>query len=371
MVSEGKVNFVNVDQSEFYSTLKKRVDDYFKKKGITPYANAFMVFKIIFFLTGLVGIYLLLILANPSLPVSYLLWAFLGLFTAFAGVNIGHDAIHGAISSNKKVNRVFGFVFDIVGANGYLWNITHNQIHHTYTNIPQYDEDVNISPMIRLSSHQKKRKMHRYQHLYTLFLYCLTSLSWVFLKDYKRFFSDKIGIHPMKSPSWNQYFNLFFFKAIYYVTFIVLPLVLIDFAWWHVMLGFLIMHVFEGFSLAIIIQLAHMVKGVEFPIPDASGEIKNSWAIHQLSTTVDFARNNPVVSFFFGGLNFHIEHHLFQRICHVHHRPISSIVKQTAEEFSLPYHDVPTLGAAMRSHITFLKKTGRSEQTKILDLAMS
>lgn len=365
MISKGKVNFVNVDKSEFYSVLKERVNDYFVNRGITPYANAFMVFKIFFFLAGLIGIYLLLILANLSLPVSYLLWAALGLFTAFAGVNIGHDAIHGAISKNKKVNKILGFIFDIAGANGYLWDITHNQIHHTYTNIPEYDEDVNISPMIRLSTHQKRRQIHRFQHWYTLFLYCLTSLSWVFLKDYKRFFSSKIGIHPIKKPPWYQYFYLFFFKTVYYTVFLVLPLLLIDFTWWQILLGFLLMHAFEGFALAIIIQLAHMVKGVDFPLPDQSGDIKSSWAIHQLRTTADYARSNPVVSFFFGGLNFHIEHHLFQQVCHVHHKSISKIVERTAMEFSLPYHDIPTLGKALQSHISYLKSLGTLKQRDI------
>jgi linoleoyl-CoA desaturase len=193
MESQVKINFVNTDNSGFYATLKERVNAYFKENGISPYANAFMVFKIIFFLAGLAGVYLMLILAHPSLFVSYVLWALLGLFTAFAGVNIGHDAIHGAISGNQKINKALGYVFDIAGANAYLWNITHNQIHHTYTNIQDYDEDINISPLIRLSSHQKLRNVHRYQHWYTLFLYCLTSLSWVFVKDYKRFFAKNIG----------------------------------------------------------------------------------------------------------------------------------------------------------------------------------
>ncbi len=360
MESEAKINFVNTDNSEFYATLKERVNAYFQKKGITPYANAFMVFKIIFFLSCFIGTYLLIFLSNPSPLVFYLLWAALGLFTAFAGVNIGHDAIHGAISSNQKVNDVFGFVFDIVGANSHVWSITHNQIHHTYTNIQDYDEDINISPLIRLSEHQKLKSIHRYQHFYTLFMYCLTSLSWVFIKDYKRFFKNEIANYKIKKPTGIQYFNLFFFKTFYYAVFLVLPLVVLNYAWWQILLGFLLMHFFEGFALAIIIQLAHMIGGLDFPIPNENGEIRNAWAVHQLRTTADFARNNPLVSFFFGGLNFHIEHHLFQRICHVHHRPLSDIVKSTALEFSLPYHDISTLGSALRQHIRFLKNNGRN-----------
>ena len=154
-----KIHFVNADKSEFYTTLKNRVDAYFKQKGISPYANSFMVFKIIFFLTGLIGTYLLLLFNNQSLVLSYFLWIMLGLFTAFVGVNICHDAIHGAISRNSKVNRVLGFLFDIAGANAYVWDITHNRIHHTYTNIQDYDADISTSSLIRMSPHQRLRKI--------------------------------------------------------------------------------------------------------------------------------------------------------------------------------------------------------------------
>jgi linoleoyl-CoA desaturase len=287
------------------------------------------------------------------------------LATAFAGVNIGHDAIHGAISSNRKVNVFFGYLFNVAGANAYVWNIRHNQIHHTYPNIQGFDQDISISPLIRLTPHQKLRKIHRYQHLYGLFLYCLTSLSWAFFSDYKRFFSKRIGNYETKKPPAYQYFNLFFFKTFYYITFLVLPLILINHAWWHILLGFIIMHIFEGFALAIIIGLAHMIGGLDFPIPNDQGEIRSSWAIHQLRTTADFARSNPLVSFFFGGLNFHIEHHLFQRVCHVHHRPLSHIVKRTAMEYSLPYHEISTLKGALSSHLKLLKNLGRNEHLPV------
>jgi len=361
MAADSKIQFVSTVQSDFYSTLRDRVNNYFKQNGITPYANSFMVFKIIFFLAGLIGSYLFILLGNPGLPLFYVSWIVLGFFTAFVGVNIGHDAIHGAISSNPKVNRALGFLFDVAGANSYVWNITHNQIHHTYTNIQDYDADISTSPLIRMSPHQKLRKIHRYQHWYSFFLYCLTSLSWVFSKDYRRFFKDQIANQKLRKPKAIQYFNLFFFKALYYCLLLVLPLVFIDFAWWHILLGFVMMHFVEGFCLAIIIQMAHLVERMDFPVPNKNGEIENSWAIHQMSTTTDFARNNPLVSFFFGGLNFHIEHHLFQKICHVHHRPLSHIVKRTALEFSVPYHEFVTLGSAVRSHLKFLKKMGRGE----------
>ena len=363
MATVRKIQFSNPQQSEFYPKLKERVKAYFEEHEISPYANTFMVFKIVFFLSGLVGIYLFLLLGHYSLLVSYVLWIGLGLFTAFVGVNICHDALHGAISPHRKVNVALGYLFNIAGANAYVWDISHNRIHHTYTNIQDFDEDINTTSLIRMSPHQPLKKFHCHQHWYAWLLYCLTTLSWMFIKDYKRFFQKRIGNHIARKPPLSEYLNLFFFKAIYYTLYLILPLVLLEFTWWQTLSGFVLMHLVEGFCLAVIIQMAHMVEATDFPLPDKIGNIDNSWAIHQLRTTADFARSNPWVGFFFGGLNFHIEHHLFQRVCHVHHRAISHIVKRTALEFSVPYHDIPSLWGAMRSHAKFLKKMGRNDHS--------
>ncbi|MCH8319202.1 MAG: acyl-CoA desaturase [Bacteroidetes bacterium] len=360
-----KITFAGKDKSEFFSTVKKRVDAYFEEKGISQYANGFMIFKTIFVLSILFGSYFLLIfnlysiLGQYSLAAMFLLWILIGFFTAFAGVNIGHDAVHGAYSSNKTVNTVLGYIFNIAGANAYMWGILHNIVHHTYTNIQGYDPDINSVPLTRLSPHQKRYKIQRYQHWYAFIFYGFASLGWVFIKDYKNFFTKNVGNYYDKQHPKIEYFILFFFKAVYYTVFLVLPLVLVNQPWQIILAGFFVLHFVEGITLVLTVMLAHMVDDVAFPLPDKHNKIENTWAVHQLFTTADFARNNPLVSFFFGGLNFHIEHHLFPKICHVHHRPLSDIVKQTAREFNLPYYDYPTFGGAIRSHVRFLKKLGR------------
>jgi linoleoyl-CoA desaturase len=356
---EGKLSFANKSQSEFYPALKIKVNDYFKQNNITPYANGFMVFKIVFFLLGLAGAYVALVFGGFPLPITYLLWILLGLFTAFAAVNIGHDAIHGAISSNSTINSLLGYIFDIAGANSYMWNITHNIQHHTFTNIEGHDGDIESVPSVRLSPHRKRLKINRLQHIYTFILYGFTSLIWVFYKDYRGFFKTNFGKSVKRKHPVSEYVILIVFKAIYYAVFLIVPLILLDFLWWQVLIGFFLMHFVEGICLAIIIQLSHLVENVEFPLPDKDGDMYDSWAVHQMRTTADYARDNSLVRFLFGGLNFHIEHHLFQNICHVHHKPLSVIVKQTAEEHHVPYHDYATLSAALVSHIRFLKKRGR------------
>jgi linoleoyl-CoA desaturase len=101
-----------------------------------------------------------------------------------------------------------------------------------------------------------------------------------------------------------------------------------------------------------------VIDGTNYPLPDLSGDMENSWAIHQMYTTTNFANNSRFFSWYVGGLNFQIEHHLFPHVCHVHYRKISSIVKQTALEFSIPYNSEPTFFHALLGHARLLKQLG-------------
>lgn len=354
-----KVRFNKVKEQDFYSTLNKRVDEYFVQNNVSKKGNGLMAFKVVFFSSVYISAYLILMFGNPVLPLQYVLWVTLGFFTAFIGLNISHDAVHGSLSSNKTLNKILGYSFNLIGANSYIWNVTHNIVHHTYTNIEGHDEDIMQIPLLRMSPHQKLRKVHKHQYWYAFFFYSLASLSWVFIKDYVKFFKREIGNYDNKNHPPIQYFILFLSKAVYYTLFIVVPFVFIKALWWQILIGFLVMHFVQGLTMAIIFMLAHVVEETDFPLPNETGNIKNTWAVHQLYTTANFARNNTLLSFFCGGLNFQIEHHLYPRICHVHYKKVSDIVKETAETFNLRYNDNASFRYAIASHIRFLKTLGR------------
>ncbi|WP_224997006.1 acyl-CoA desaturase [Cesiribacter sp. SM1] len=282
----------------------------------------------------------------------------LGVFAAFIGFNVCHDAIHGSFTKSARLNRGLSTIFHLIGANPYLWDLTHNIVHHTYTNIPGHDEDIEIAPgLIRLDESEKVNKIQRYQHFYAFLLYGFASLSWVLRKDYIKFFQKQIGQHQAKHPR-KEYFNLFFFKFLYYFLFIGLPIILLPFSWWQVLIAFLLMHLAEGFVIGLVFQLAHVVEGTYFPMPNEEGNVEEAWAEHQMSTTANFAPNSAVASFLLGGLNRQIEHHLFPKICHVHYPAISGIVKQTAKEFGLPYLECSSFFSALQSHYRTLRKMG-------------
>ncbi|MBO9703066.1 MAG: acyl-CoA desaturase [Sporocytophaga sp.] len=348
------------DSEGFHKTLVRRVENYFKSEGISEKANAFMYFKTLFFLSLILSSYFSLLFGGFSLWINNLLWVVLGLSSVFLAVNCGHDAIHGAYSSKRWINTLMSNSYNLLGANSYLWGITHNIVHHTYTNIDGIDEDIESVPFARIAPTQKWRPIQRYQHIWIFFLYPLGTLSWVFRKDYKKFFQKTIGNYENKNHPSIEYFNLFFFKALYYFLFIALPIMMIDMPWYVVFGGFILGHLFEGFAIAIIFMLAHVVEKADFSMPDEQGIMENNWAIHQLCTTVDFGRKSFITSFLTGGLNFQVEHHLFPKICHVHYPAISEIVKETALEYRVPYNDYPTFFDALKSHLSLLKKLGNN-----------
>ena len=105
-------------------------------------------------------------------------------------------------------------------------------------------------------------------------------------------------------------------------------------------------------------QLAHIVPETETPTPDSEGKLANTWAIHQLFTTANFAPQSKLVGWITGGLNHQVEHHIFPHISHVHYHTIAKIVRQTAQEFELPYHEHPSFGAALIAHLKQIKELG-------------
>ena len=354
-----KLKFASTSECFFYATVRKKVDLYFSHEKLSKHANAQMWFKVVFFITVFVGLYALILTGYAVNWLLLPLAAVLGIFCAFVGFNVSHDALHGALSGNKNVNRLFGFFFNLIGASPYLWKITHNLIHHTFTNIPGHDDDIVVAPgLIRISEEEEVNSIQRYQHWYAFPLYSIASISWVFVKDYLKFFQKKIGAHQATHPKI-EYFNLFFYKGLYYFMYIVLPLMVLDVTWWQFSLGFMVLQIAQGLTMGLVFQLAHVVEGTTFPTPNIHGQIEEAWAEHQMRTTANFATQSKLAAFFLGGLNRQIEHHLFPKVCHIHYGEISVIIKQTALEFNLPYIENKSFLSALHSHFVTLKRLGK------------
>lgn len=346
---------------EFYNTLNQRVNDYFKSRNLSRTGNSEMILKTLFMFTLYLVPYMLMITG-----VITNIWAMFGLCMTMGvavggiGLSVMHDANHGAYSQKPWVNNFLGLSLNVVGGNAFNWKVQHNVLHHTYTNIHDVDEDISPRGVLRLCPHGEWRSFHRFQHLYAWFFYGLMTLVWVLAKDYVRIVKyQKDGLVKKQKASLMVEWTVLLLSKLLYVLYIfVIPMLILSVTWWQVIIGFMVMHYIAGFILAIIFQPAHVIDGTEYPLPDTDGKLDNSWAIHQLHTTTNFANNNRILSWYVGGLNYQVEHHLFPNVCHVHYRKISKIVEATAKEFGLPYKAVPTFIGALKAHARVLKQLG-------------
>lgn len=352
-----KISFAPM-QGAFSQVLKERVQQYFAEKGISMRGGLHMAIKSGFYLSLAVMTYVLIISGILSVWGLLLAAMLMGFLVACIGFNVGHDAIHGAMSHRKWVNTLMGLTFEIFGASVYLWRMYHNVIHHTYTNIPGADRDIDGRPLLKLAPTQPTHKVHRFQYIYAFAVYTLTSLNWVLRKDYQRMFMKHNGVYTTKMPSVPLIASMFMFKLVHFTLFLILPIIVLPVPFWMVIIGFLVMHMTTGITLALVFQMAHVVEGMEFPEPHEDGMLENEFFVHQLKTTANFSRKSKIATWICGGLNLQVEHHLFPHICHTHYPAISDIVKRTAQEFGIPYHENTSFWSALASHVRHLRKVG-------------
>lgn len=344
-------------RTAFLDTLKARVEAYFVETGQEQTGNWRLYAKTVVAMLTIISAYSALVFFE--LP----WWAVvIGAFVLCQGYvlmafNVMHDGAHGSYSRKQWVNTLMGASMDFMGSSQLLWRQKHNSLHHTYTNIDGRDDDISIGPLIRLSPNQEWKPWHRFQHLYAVPLYSLLTLYWLLGSDLYKFITGKIGDTPMNSRTKRQFAYFVVTKIAYFGYALVIPMLFQPV--WAVLLVFVGLHMLFGVTLALVFQLAHTVDGTSFPVPDSkTGHLETDWAVHQFNTTANFAPTSRIASFYMGGLNYQIEHHLFHKVSHVHYPHIAHIVQETCREFSVQYLSFPSVLSAMKAHFRFLYQLG-------------
>jgi len=356
-----KITFNNRN-SVFYTALKARVENYFNSNKIRKTGNWKLYSKALILVPSTVAIYIILLTMSLPAGIAVFLCSLLGFIMASIGFNLMHDACHGSYSSKKWVNEMVGYSLNALGGNAFIWKFKHNIIHHTYTNVDGVDDDIAKSPLMRQCSSQKWVPAHRFQHIYVVLVYAISSFAWVFIMDFNKYFKQKIHTTALQKMSTKEHFIFWLSKLLYVIFYIAIPVYFVGWGPWAI--GFACMHVTMGLALALVFQLAHVVEHVEFEAAQGmeSKQIENEWAIHQVKTTANFAPRNFFVNWYVGGLNYQVEHHLFARVSHIHYPAISKIVQETCKEFNLPYHTFPTMTQSLISHFRMMKQLGRKPE---------
>ena len=333
----------------FQKTLNARVNAYLKENNITGRDVPAMYLKTAVALAWWLGAYLLLLLGNFSPLINIFLCLLWALSIASIGFNVMHDANHGGYSDKPLVNKLIGLSAEMLGMSGFRWRTKHNIWHHSYTNIAGYDDDVEAFGLMRLTPRAPWRSLHKIQAWYFPVVYSFIAFDFI-LRDFMMVLfgkSDENHVYPKMDALDTVIFwvgKLFFCVIMFVLPSLVFP-------WWQVLIGFLFVMLTVGLVMGVIFQLAHINDKATFPVPAGSPKhIDNEWAIHQVEATADFAPRNRVLSWYIGGLNYQVEHHLFPHICHMYYPRLAPIVEATCAEFGIRYNCYATWREAFASH---------------------
>jgi linoleoyl-CoA desaturase len=350
-----KIQFAS--KKDFSKKLTKQVEEYFVHNQISKTDSPILYIKTFVLFATLISCWTLLMFVDLSIWGITTATILGGLSIAGIGFNVMHDGGHKSYSKNKKINQIMAYSSDLIGTSSYNWNIKHNQLHHTYVNINHYDDDLNVGILARFSPDQPRLWFHRFQQYYMWFLYCFMKFKWSFFDDFNTLIRGKLGSQTIRRPKGAKLVAFIGGRLFFFSWAIIIPLA------YHpvqsVLCVYLCVSAISGLTLACVFSLAHMSEEAAFPKPDEETyRLEDDWMLHQVRTTVNFARKNPLLSWYVGGLNFQIEHHLFPKISHVHYPALSTIVESICKEYDIPYLCHHTLFDGLRSHFRQLKKLG-------------
>jgi linoleoyl-CoA desaturase len=344
------VSGIPADASDRFTPLLTHcVADYFRKKKCGPRGGRQMRIKIFVGYSWLILSYAaMLVVSNKGGFVA--LYLLHGLAQLYLLLNVGHDANHGTASAKSWVNRSLSFTMDICGLSSRLWRIAHHDQHHKVVNIGTLDDALSGRGCLRFSPHASTPRLAAYQHIYALPLYGLSTLDYLFLRDFRLQLR-----HQGDDPVWN-WAILLLSKACYIFVMIVLPTMITGRSVLMVLLVFFLTHLSIGFGALLLFQVTHILSDSSFPsrVPDTRHRVA-----HIFATTADFAHNSILFDWVAGGLHTHIIHHLFPGVCHTHYRALTPFVIAAAAESGQNYRSHPTLLSALKAHLRHLRAMGR------------
>jgi linoleoyl-CoA desaturase len=297
------------------------------------------------------------LLFAPSLAAALL--AAFSLAVAAAGIGFGvfHDANHRTLFKRPAANLFaarLGAV--LLGLSRHFWVHKHQSLHHRQPNVFGWDDDLETRGFLRLSPESPWQPRHRRQEVKAVLFYGLNSLEWVFWKDFHCLALGRLNEWHSVDLDRSERRELLVCKAVHLLLFVVLPFLVLPLGW--ALAALVLYHLVFSWVLAAVFQVAHLTPAMEF------GGVRpgDDWAMHQLRTTADFATGSRFATWFTGGLNHQIEHHLFPNVAHSHYAELRPIVRRIAERHGLECHDLGGMVSAIRQHLTLLKALGAADR---------
>jgi len=279
------------------------------------------------------------------------------------GLNIMHDANHGAASFNSNINYCLGLLQDWIGGSAIHWRHHHVVLHHIHTNT-EADPDIRSKPLLRVHPKDEPDKINQFQHLYIWPILSLLGVRIIFVEPIDLAtgvfgYEDKRQVgdteHRFSEATKTDRHIALLLRALFYLRFIILPLIFVP--EWNTVLCIYAAIASGSLYLGGLFILSHNFPDVKFH-PSNGDDKSISFMAAQVETSCNWG--DWLAIQLCGGLNYQIEHHLFPGICHVHYHKIAPIVRRKCEELGFRYIHYPDLFSNAVSCFKHLQKMGFS-----------
>jgi linoleoyl-CoA desaturase len=302
-------------------------------------------------------VYLLALFEVHNIPLFYFLYSLMGIIMVLTFLSVIHETVHGNLFKDPNVTGLLMLFFDLAGANSYIWKKRHLIMHHNFPNIAGWDTDIQQAGIIKIYPQEPIKGLQKYQHYYFVFLYPFYLINWIFIRDFKDFFSNKQLIRKTIRIPTKEYLKLIIFKAVYFTYIVVVP-ILLGLPALHAVMSLFCMLILSGiFALTSLLTPHANIKN-QFPVPDDQQIVESGWFFHQLNTTNDLAVDNWLSRNLMGNFNYHLAHHLFPNISCVFAPEVTEVIKRYATEHELQYRTYPFF-TALKYHYLLLKQNAQ------------
>jgi linoleoyl-CoA desaturase len=309
--------------------------------------------RAIFYPLLFLSFYLLALQQQNQLFWFFILYMAMGGCMVLIFLNLVHEAVHNNLFRKKSLNTLMLHVFDLLGANSYIWKRRHTLLHHNFPNVAGWDADIEQASLLRIFPHEPLEPIHKLQPKLMFFFYPFYLANWLLVRDFKDFFGNRPIIRKVTHIPLVEYGKLFLFKTVFISYMLILP-VWVGFGWGQTVFAFLLLLLTANNFALFVLLTPHINTTNAFPQPNSQNKLPDSWFVHQLRTTNDITGNNWFLRNILGNFNFHLAHHLFPQISYVYAPEITQIIKEHAVQHQLPYRSY-SLPDALAFHYQLIK----------------
>ncbi len=289
--------------------------------------------------------------------------AVLGFFMALIGLNIQHDANHGAISRLPAVNRILGLTQNWIGGSSIDWIHQHVVQHHIHCNDVQHDPDIKGSDILRLNPLTPLLTIQAGQHLYFFALICI--FGYIMIVSSLWHVVEGLQVTPYSKFLFPHRIFETMSSTVFILRWFVLPLYIQPSV--YTLLNIAPMFIVGGFYLAFFFIISHNFTDVYMfdtksaaAKDDQNDKRLQSFIYRQVTSSCNVG--GAWLAFVNGGLNYQIEHHLFPRMSHCYYPTIAPHVKAFCQRKNIPYVHFPTITENMAACVAHLFSLGHNQK---------